>query len=117
MHRQRGVTFVGMILIGALIVFVAIIGIRLVPAYIEYATIKGHLRDLARSPDARGGSVREIQQLFNRRAQIDNIKSVAGEDLDVIKDGDQVTISAPYSTRVKLIGNVSACIDFNATSD
>jgi hypothetical protein len=106
-----------MIMIGALVVVVAIIGLRLVPAYIEYATIRSHLRELARSPDARGASPAEIVQLFNRRAVIDNIRSVAGQDLDIIKDGDGVSISAAWSTKVKLLGNVNACIDFNARSD
>jgi len=117
MRRQQGVTFVGMVLIGMLIVVVAIIGIRLVPAYIEYVTIRSHLRELARSPDARGASQTEIMQLFNRRALIDNIRSVTGQDLDIIRDGDELSISAVWSTKVKLLGNVSACIDFNARSD
>lgn len=117
MKRQRGVTFVGMIFIGGLIVFTAIIGIKLVPAYIEYATIQNHLRELARAPDTRGASPRDIQQLFNRRAQIDNITSIRGEDIDVIKEGDGASLTVAYSTKVKLIGNVSACIEFEAKSD
>ncbi len=117
MRREQGVTFVGMILIGALIIVVAIIGIRLVPAYIEYATIRSHLRELARSPDARGASQAEIMQLFNRRALIDNIRSVTGQDLEIAKDGENLSISAAWSSRVKLMGNVNACIDFAATSD
>jgi hypothetical protein len=117
MTRQRGVTFIGMIFIGALIVFVAIIGLRLIPAYIEYATISGHLRDLAKSPDARGASPQEIQSLFNRRAVVDDIRSVSGSDLDIIKDGDQLVLSASYSKKIKLLGNVSACIDFTAKSN
>lgn len=117
MERQRGITFVGMLFIGALIVLGAIIGLRLVPPYIEYATISSHLRDLARSPDARGASEREIGQLFNRRAQVDDIRSVSGQDLEIIKEGDALSISASWSTKVKLLGNVSACIDFTARSD
>jgi hypothetical protein len=106
-----------MILIGALVIFAAIMGIRLVPAYIEYATISSHLRDLARSPDARGATEAQIMQLFNRRAQVDDIRAVAGQDLDIIKEGDAVSISVVWSTKVKLVGNVSACIDFTASSD
>lgn len=117
MKRQRGITFVGMIFVGALIVVVAIIGIRLVPAYIEYATILNHVRELARSPDAKAASVAEIQQLFNRRAQIDDIRSVSGADLEITKDGDHLSIVAAYSRKVKLLGNVSACIDFTAASE
>lgn len=117
MKRQRGVTFLGMIFIGGLIVFGAIIGLKLIPAYIEYVTIQNHLRTLARAPDTRGASTGEIRQLFNRRAQIDNISAIRGEDIDVFKEGDEVVLSAVYSTKIKLVGNVSVCIDFVAKSN
>lgn len=115
MKRQRGVTFVGMIFIAALIVLGAIIALKLVPAYIEYATVVQHLREIARSPEARG-SPREIQMLFSKRAQIDNIKAITADDIEVTRDGDQVVLTAAYQTKVKLFGNLSACIDFEASS-
>ncbi|HEV8261016.1 MAG TPA: DUF4845 domain-containing protein [Burkholderiales bacterium] len=115
MKRQRGVTFVGMIFIAALIVLGAIIALKLVPASIESATVVQHLREIARSPDARG-SPREIQVLFSKRAQIDNIKAVTADDLEVTREGDSVVLTAAYQTKVKLFGNLSACIDFEASS-
>lgn len=117
MKRQAGVTFIGMVLIAILVVFAAIIGIRLVPAYIEYATIVKHLRDLAHDPETKGLPPRDIQAAFNRRAVIDDIRSVTGQDVDVVKEGDGVTLSVDYSKKIKLVGNVSACIDFTAKSD
>ena len=116
MKRQRGVTFVGMVFIAGLIVFVAIIGLKLIPAYIEYATVVNHLRGIARSPDARGASPKEIQAMFKKRAQIDAIDVVKGDDIEVEKEGDQVVLRANYSTKIKLFGNLSACIDFVASS-
>jgi len=115
MKHQRGVTFVGMIFIAALIILGAIIALKLVPAYIEYATVVQHLREIARSPEARG-STREIQMLFSKRAQIDNIRAVAADEIDVTRDGNSVVLSASYQTKVKLFGNLSACIDFEARS-
>ncbi len=116
MNRQRGVTFVGMVFIAGLIVFAAIIGLKLIPAYIEYATVVNHLRDIARSPEARGASPKDIQTMFSRRAQIDAIEVVKGEDIEVEKEGDRVLLSTAYSTKIKLFGNLSACIDFVASS-
>jgi hypothetical protein len=116
MKRQRGVTFVGMVFIAGLVVFFAIIGIRLVPAYIEYATISKHLRDMARSPDARGAGPRDIQLMFSKRAQIDDIKAVTGDDIEVTRDGDSLLLTAAYSTKIKIFGNLSACLDFEASS-
>ncbi len=116
MKRQRGVTFVGMVFIAGLIVFAAIIGLKLIPAYIEYATVVNHLREMARSPDARGASPVQIQSMFNKRAQIDAINAVKGDDIEIEKDGDRVVLSARYSTKIKLFGNLNACIDFVASS-
>jgi hypothetical protein len=116
MNRQRGVTFIGMMFIAGLIIFAAIIGLKLIPAYIEYATVVNHLREIARSPDARGASPRDIQTMFNKRAQIDAINVVKGDDLEIEKEGDQVVLRANYSTKIKLFGNLSACIDFAASS-
>ena len=115
--QQRGVTVVGMLFIAGMIVFVAILALKLVPAYIEYATIQNHLRELAREPDTRNASVSELITAFNRRAQIDGIESVNGRDLAIVRNGGEVQLSVEYSSRIPLVGNVSACIDFEASSD
>ena len=59
---------------------------------------------------------RELQSMFSKRAQIDNIKAVTANDIDVTREGDSVVLSASYQTKVKLFGNLSACIDFEASS-
>ena len=115
--KQQGVTVVGMILIAAAIVFVVIIGLKMIPAYVEYATIQNHLRELASAPDTQTGTPREIMQAFNRRAQIDDITAVDGRDLDIVREGGNVVLSGAYEKRVHLVGNVDACIEFNASSD
>ncbi|MEO8003537.1 MAG: DUF4845 domain-containing protein [Betaproteobacteria bacterium] len=116
MHRQRGVTFIGMMFIAALIVMAAIIGLKLVPAYIEFATISNILRDVANSPEGKSGNVPAIQASFRKHAQIDAIETVKPEDLEVDKDGDHVIIRANYAVKVHLVANVSAVIDFAASS-
>lgn len=115
MKRQRGVTFIGMMFIAGLIVFACIIGLKLVPAYIEYATVVNILRDIARSPEGKG-SPKDIQSSFRKHAQIDAIDTVKAEDIEIDKDGDQVVLRANYSVKIKLFGNLSACIDFAPSS-
>jgi SOS-response transcriptional repressor LexA len=117
MNRQRGVTFIGMIFVAAAIIFVAIIALKLIPPYIEYASIRSQFREIARGPDTRGASPAEVRAAFDRRAQIDNIKAITSQDIDVAQEGDGVSLNAAYSVRVPLMGNVSACLDFVVTSD
>jgi len=108
---------VGMMFIAGVIVFFAIMGLKLIPAYIEFATIQSHLRELARSPDTRGASPRDIQSAFNRRKHIDNITSVDGRDIEVDKAGGEIILVLAYETQIHMMGNLSALIDFEATSE
>jgi hypothetical protein len=114
MNKQRGLTLTGLIITAAVVVFFALIGFKLMPSYIEYLTIERIVKDLGHSADLRGGTVKDIQAAFDRRAVIDNITSIQGKDLEVTKLGDGFEIRANWATRVPLFGNISACLDFDA---
>jgi hypothetical protein len=115
MHRQRGISLIGLLMVSAVVVLFAIIGFKLLPSYIEYFTIQRVITDLANGTEVRGGSVRDVQNAFDRRAQIDNISSIRGSDLEVVKQGaGGFEVAATYSVQVPLFGNLNACIDFNA---
>jgi Domain of unknown function (DUF4845) len=114
MHRQRGISLIGLLIVGGLLVFFAIIGFKLLPSYIEYYTVQRIVSDISRAPEIRGGSIRDVQSSFDRRATIDNVSSVKGADLEVTKMGDGFEIIVAWSSRVPLFGNMNACIDFEA---
>jgi hypothetical protein len=104
----------GLLIVSVVIALVAIIGFKLLPSYIEYFTIKRVVTDLAAGREVRGGAARDVMAAFDRRATIDDIKSIRGSDLEVVKQGDGFLISADYSVQVPLFGHLSACMDFRA---
>jgi hypothetical protein len=112
MRHQRGLSLIGLIIIAAILAFVSIVGFKLLPSYIEYFTVERVVRDLSRSAELRGASVKDVKSAFDRRAQIDNISSITGEDLEIEKQGEGFRIVASYGVKVPLFGNVSACLDF-----
>jgi len=114
MNKHRGLSLIGLLITSAVVVFFALIGFKLLPSYIEYFTVQRVVNDLAHSPSLRGGSVRDVQQAFDRRATIDNINSLKGADLEVTKIGDGFEIVGTWTARVPLFGNLSACVDFEA---
>ena len=61
-------------------------------------------------------SVREARASFDRRAVIDNITAVAGTDLEISREGGEMVVSAQYSVKTPLFGNLSACMDFSAST-
>jgi len=105
----------GMLVVGIIIVFVAIGGLKIAPAYIEYFTVKKAIVGVAQTTGK--GTVGEVRQAFDRRAQIDDIDVIAGKDLEITKEGNDIVISFAYPKRISLFGNVSVVIEFAASSN
>jgi hypothetical protein len=114
MKQQHGLSLIGLLIISAIIIFVALIGFKLLPSYLEYFTVQRVVKDLGNSDELRGATVREVQSAFDRRATIDNITSIRGSELEVTKVGDGFEIVGTWAARVPLFANVSACLDFEA---
>ena len=112
-HSQQGISLSGLIVSLAVISVAAIFALRMVPAYIEYNSIKNAIA----SVKASGGTIREMQQAFDRHTGINDVEAVRGRDLDFTRDGDVVHISFAYEKRLPLMGNVSLLIDFAGTTD
>ncbi|HYS58140.1 MAG TPA: DUF4845 domain-containing protein [Burkholderiales bacterium] len=115
MKNQRGITLVGMVVVCIVIVLVAIGGLKIAPAYIEYFKVKKAIVGIAQTNSK--GTVGEVRQAFDRRAAIDDIDVIAGRDLEVTKEGNDIVISFSYPKRVSLFGNVSVVFDFAASSN
>ena len=113
MNRQRGLSLMGLIITLGVVAFFALMGFKLLPAYIEYWTVKRIVADLAHAPELRGGSIRDVQAAFDRRASIDyGVTSISSKELEINKVGEGFEITGSWSTRVPLFGNINACLDF-----
>lgn len=111
-ERQRGLSLVGLFLVGILVVALIALGFRVVPAVVEYIAIE---RAVQKIKDE-GSTVRELQAAFDRHATIDDITSISSRDLDITKEGDRIVISYAYAKKVPITDNVSLVIDFSGTT-
>ena len=98
--RQRGLSFLGLVFVIALNVDVMAVGAQSVPVFLEYQAIVKAANKAARE----GNSVADVKAGFNRSAQIDDIKSITGEDLEVTKINDRVVVGFEYSREIHLVG-------------
>lgn len=110
---QHGISLIGLILISAFVIGIAVVGMRVIPSVIEYFTILKHIKSIA------GGgatSVAEIQKAYDRQAEVDPTPSIKGADLEITKEGNQIVISFEYPKKINIAGNVSICIDYTGSS-
>lgn len=110
-HRQQGLTFIGLLLVGILLAFAGITLAQVVPTYIEYTSVQKAVKKAAE-----GTTVAEIRATFDKAAQIDDITSITGKDLDIGKQGDKVVVSFAYAREIHLMGPAYLTMKYEGSS-
>lgn len=111
---QRGISFIGLLILGVILALLAIVGARVVPTVSEYLSIQKTVKKVA----ADGGeSPLVIKQKFDLAAAADYITSVTGKDLEVTKNGDKVVINFAYDKEIPLFGPAFLLIKYRGSSD
>lgn len=114
-RRQRGLSMVTFLAVAVVLIIGAIGGMKVVPAYMEYYTLKKTVARVA--TDHRTGTVADVRKGFDAQAAIDNIDVIGARDLDISKDSGEVVITFAYTKKVPLFRNVSLVIEFEGASN
>lgn len=115
MRKQVGITLMGALMGMIVLAFVGLFAAKLLPAYLEYFSVKKILATMEQAGDTKG-SVRDIRLAFDRRNTIEGVKEVKSDDLEVTKEGGEAVVTASWSVKIPMIYNFSACLDFVATT-
>lgn len=91
------------------LVLIVILGMKVVPAYLEYFTVQKAVATVAKT----GGSPADIRRNFDKQANVDYFDVIDGRDLQITPDGP---VAFAYTKRITLFGNVSLVIDFQGSS-
>ena len=113
-RRQRGVTLFGLLFWAVIVGFLALIGMRVLPAINEYFTIKRTVAKIA----TEGSTVPEIRSSFEKQKDIEySIVSITGKDLIITKENEKVVVSFAYDKEVELVKPVFLLIKFEGRSN
>jgi len=115
--QQRGLSMIGFLFVAVVLVMIAMLAMKLVPAYIEFFSVKKILATMGQESDLRSKSNAEIRSDFVKRANVGYVTVVKPEDLTIDRSRGVPVISADYAFRTKLFGNVSLVVDFSASTN
>lgn len=115
--RQRGLTMFSFLFVAVMVFFVALLAMKLVPAYMEFFTIKKILTDIGSNPNIKTMSNMEIRSMYGKRAMIDNISTVQPADLEIGRQNGVSVVSVSYIYQTPLVANVSLLVEFKTSSD
>jgi hypothetical protein len=109
--KQRGVSFLFALIFVAMLACIGLIVAQAFPTYLEYtATVK------AIHKAKEGGTVLDVRNIFDKAAQIDDIKSIAGKDLEISKQGDKVVVSFAYTKEIHMFGPAYVLLKYAANT-
>lgn len=114
--NQQGMTFFGVVFVGFALVGGAILVMKLIPPYLEFWSVQKVMSVMAKDSALPGMTPQEARNSFDKRANVDNINVIKGSDLEIAKNNGKTVVSANYTVTVPLAGNLSALMEFQAST-
>jgi hypothetical protein len=112
--RQSGFTLVGLLAWAVIISGLALVLMRVFPAFTEYRTIQSMVNKVAHEG---GGSVPAIRAAFDRMTQVEyGVTSITSKDLDISKENEEVVVKFAYDKEIELLDPVFLLIKFEGHS-
>lgn len=98
--RQKGITMLGLIVLGALLAFWVLIIIKLVPVYMDARSVKSVFLQYEEEYKTVGTEKNKVHGYFSRFFQVNAVYDVNAKDIVVEKSKKEVKVSLDYEVRV-----------------
>ena len=116
-RKQRGLTFIGFLLVMIVVAGIAIIAMNLVPVYSESFSVKSSMADLAGEPGADKMELPELQKKLQKRFDIDYVESVLAKDAKLVRENGKSQLVLNYEVRKPLVYNLDFVAKFDNSVD
>ena len=115
-HRQRGMTFLGIIVLVIVVGGWVYSGIRLAPKYLEYMRVASTLEKVRDEYDSNPGTTDfMLRKAVERHFDIEMVEIISSNDIEIRKEGSTFYMRAAYEDTVPLVSNVSFLVQFDKT--
>ncbi|MFZ2726218.1 MAG: DUF4845 domain-containing protein [Methylococcaceae bacterium] len=111
--RQRGLTFISMLVLLGIIASVVLLILKVVPMYIEHGKVTSALNKLKEEPDLISKPDVEIINKLFKQFDIDDVKGVTKDDVSVTKSGSYLKVEIEYAPETNVAGNLSIKLSFD----
>ena len=115
--RNRGLSFLGFIIVLAVGGFFAYLGMRIGPAYLEYYNVVKAMKGVANEPAAVNWTTAQIWSSLDKKMYINYVdpKVVDKKHFEIKRKGLALTIHVKYDRRDKLFYNIDYIASFEKT--
>ena len=113
-RKQGGMTMLGFLITLSVVILFLFCGMKIVPMYIEYYSVKKALASIANEQSASATSKDAIRALFARHLKIDYVKIIKPDMLKIETTDSGFNLTVDYERREELIANLDVVGRFRA---
>ena len=113
-RKQGGMTMLGFLITLSVVILFLFCGMKIVPMYIEYYSVKKALASIANERSASATSKDAIRALFARHLKIDYVKIIKPDMLKIEATDSGFNLTVDYERREELIANLDVVGRFHA---
>jgi Tfp pilus assembly protein PilE len=115
-QRQRGMTFLGILVLVVVVGAWVYAAIRLTPKYLEYMKIAATLEKVRDEHENNPGTTAfDLMKACERHFNIESVTVITEKDIEIKRDGSVFTMRAAYDDEIPLVGNVYFLVRFDKT--
>jgi len=112
-NRQKGMTMVGWMFVIAVAVFFVLIGVKMVPTYMENYSIKQVLANMEQDRTVRKMTPKQMKDSFFKRLKINSVYEFDRKWVTLKKEKNGTRFSVEYEIRKPVAGNVAIVMAFS----
>jgi predicted membrane protein len=113
LKSQRGMTMLSWLVVLGVSVFFILIGIKMVPTYLEHYSVKQVLATMENDRMVRKMSAAEMKKNFFKRLKINSVYEFNRDWITIKKEKNGTRISVDYEIRKPVAGNVQILMSFS----
>ena len=114
-HRQRGATFIGLVVILLILGSALYAGIRLVPVYLEFMKVARSLEQVRDEHASIDTNPQLIRRSLERRWDVEDIHSIGWKEIEIKTSTDGYDVRAAYNAEQPFVANVYLLVKFDKT--
>ncbi len=113
MQKQKGMSFLGLLVFLFVLAEVVLLGMKLGPHYLNDYVVKKVLDEMAQELISDPKSQRQIRRDFLSKLSMNNLEFLSEKDIKITEQNNQKILDITYEVRESIISNIDANLTFN----
>lgn len=109
-QRQQGLTFIGYVIVLAIIGFFALMAMKLTPLYLEYQSITSIMNSVSKEPS--NITPAALRGTIQKRLDVNNVNRVEAKDFRIRREKGRLIVRIEYNAETNFVGNLFFLVKF-----